>query len=123
MKALYCGRCSAIVSGPVDGSWRWCDCGNAAIRWTNPVRGLAEVWADVRALVRVIGLNNRMLHLALTPAGNLNDNEVWRELHQQTTRDVEPHYLFHADKRACWAVIIRPNETADVRFADERPPR
>lgn len=124
MKALFCGECSAIISGPKDGSWRWCDCGNAAIRWTNPVTGKAEVWADVRGIVRVIGLNNMLLQLPSVPNGSREEQgQAWRELHESATRLVDPHYLFHADQRACWAVVIRPGETNDVRYADERPER
>lgn len=122
MKVLLCGECSAMVSGPSNGSWRWCDCGNAAIRWIDAVRGIVEVWADVRELVRVIGFNNHMLELAYRPGGSLGD-EMWRTLHAHTAHVIPERYLFHEDKRACWAVIFRPGETSDSRYADERPQR
>lgn len=124
MKALFCADCSVIISGPTDGSWRWCDCGNAAIRWTDPVRGKAEVWAENRRDVRIIGLHNGMLQLPFETVGSMiNDWDGWRELHQHLADAVDPGYLFHADKRACWAVVIRPGDSNDTRYADERPER
>lgn len=118
-KAALCVACSDIVS-PLrdwqgDRSWRWCQCGHAGVRWRDGDRGLLEVTSLYGpASVRVLGLSNSFLIMAV--ADPPSDAEAWRDLHATCAAEVDPHYLFHASRRACWALVIRPGETGDVTF-------
>lgn len=123
-KAAICVGCSDIVSPypePASG-WRWCCCRHVAVRWRDPHRGLLDVTAlHGPTTVRVLGLNNAFLAAAVQgrPWGEPEAvHEEWRLLHDQTCEDVEPHYLFSERKRQCWAVVIRPGETGDVRYVE-----
>jgi hypothetical protein len=120
-KAMLCTECIDIVAPSRDWqtsrAWRWCECGAAGVRWRDGTAGLLEVTSTGgRAHVRVLGINNTFLRLAVArpPA----DAEGWRALHQLTCAEVESHYLFHAERRACWALIVRPGESGDVIFVD-----
>jgi hypothetical protein len=122
-KVVLCVRCADIVAPypePEQG-WRWCQGRHAAGRWRDPHRGLLDVTALRPTEVRVIGLNNAFLVDAVqgTAWGDPDGiNEEWRLLHDKHAEEVPPHYLFHENRRACWAVVIRPNETGDVRFVE-----
>jgi len=128
-KAALCITCSDIVSpyrddgglvvGAEPGSWRWCQCTETGVRWRDGARGLVEVTSlHGPAQVRVIGINNMFLGLAVTspPDGSSRTGEQWRALHQFACERVEPNYLFHADNRACWALVVRVGESGDVFF-------
>lgn len=126
-KAALCVHCTDIVSPrrswQVDRSWRWCECEHTAVRWRDGDKGLIEV-SSLRGPdgVRVLGLNNLFLQYAVAdpaargpvPLGLMA--QEWRELHDACAKHVEPHYLFHADQRACWALVVRVGESGDVTF-------
>lgn len=123
-KAIICVQCSDIAAPYPDPArgWRWCACNKAAARWRDPAYGLLDVTAiHGEHAVRVLGLNNNFLTDAVNghawgdPDGI---HEEWRLLHDKHAEEVPSNYLFHEDKRACWAVVIRPGETGDVRFVD-----
>lgn len=121
MKALLCLLCADVVTPHrewrTNPAWRWCEGGHAATRWTDGDRGLIEVTATHGAdYIRVLGLSNTMIEatIGLRNAG-LTDEE-WRDLHTRSTDDVAPHYLFHKEKRGCWALIVRVGESGDVTF-------
>jgi hypothetical protein len=129
-KAALCITCADIVSpyrddgglivgGGLDG-WRFCQCQEMGVRWRDGKRGLIEVTAlHGPEAVRVIGLNNMFLGLACQPTGDgvtPRTAEQWRNLHALCCEKVEPHYLFHADNRACWALVVRVGESGDVFF-------
>jgi hypothetical protein len=123
-KAAICTACADIVSPYRDWqadrpwrSWRWCECEHVGVRWRDSARGLLEV-ASLHGAegIRVLGLNNQFLTEAVrTPAA---DAAGWRAWHAATCSQVAPHYLFHAQKRACWAVVVRPGESGDVFLMD-----
>jgi hypothetical protein len=124
-KAAICVACSDIISPrrawKTDRSWRWCECDHTGVRWRDGDRGLLEVTSfHGPAGVRVLGISNLFLHRAVADPearGGLTDEE-WRELHHACAEHVEPHYLFHEDRRACWALIVRVGESGDVTFVD-----
>jgi hypothetical protein len=120
-KAMLCINCSDLVAPhrdwQTDRAWRWCECGGAGVRWRDGTAGLLEVTsADGPAAVRVLGINNSFLVAAV--AQPPPHAEGWRDLHRQACAEVTPNYLFHQDRRACWALIVRPGESSDVTFVD-----
>jgi hypothetical protein len=124
-KAAICVHCSDIVSPHrdwvTDRAWRWCECDHMGVRWRDGAQGLIEVTALYGPdSVRVLGFNNMFLSLGVTanPASDTGTRtaEQWRALHDYTCDRVEPHYLFHKDKRGCWALIVRVGESGDVTF-------
>ena len=125
-KAVLCRACADVVapyrSWATDRRWRWCQCTAVGTRWVDGGRGMLEVSAAGGPDgVRVLGLNNLFLHLAAA-----DDTDVlyprtarqWRVAHEVTCREVEPGYLFHAQRRDCWAVVVRVGDSADVVFVD-----
>lgn len=119
-KAAFCIACSDIVSPrrawETDRSWRWCECKHAATRWRDGARGLIEVTSlHGPEGVRVLGLNNSFLVAAVKHGGDA-DWERWRALHAVSCSDIEPRYLFHTDRRACWALVVAVGESGDVTF-------
>lgn len=121
-KVAICTHCWDIVSPlrdwQTDRSWRWCQCEHMAVRWRDGRAGLVEVTATHGPQhVRVIGLNNSFLEAAINIGPSMGAEE-WRILHDSSTELVEPHYLFHKDRRACWALVVRPNESGDITFVD-----
>lgn len=121
MKALYCMRCGTIASPHPDGAWRVCDCRCTAIRWTDAAVGHSEVWTciDPAQYVRVIGLNNLVLTMSGDAVKRLakgDTDEGWRQIHETSTELVGDNYLFHRNRRNCWAVIFTPGETGDVKL-------
>jgi hypothetical protein len=122
-KALICLACVDIVTPytSTDRGWRRCRCGQSAVRWRNPDQGLIDVTATAGPrLVRVLGLNNLFLQDAVTATTGLGARPpgYWRGLHQQQTTTVPRNYLFHADQRNCWAVVIAVGDTNDVSFVE-----
>lgn len=120
-KAAVCIACMDIVSPRrawrTDRSWRWCECDHTGVRWRDGDRGLLEVTSlHGPDGVRVLGLNNLFLLEALRTSGEGNDG--WRAWHEATCEQVEPHYLFHKDKRNCWALIVRVGASGDVTFIE-----
>jgi hypothetical protein len=124
-KAALCVACTDIVSPrrawETDRRWRWCECDETGARWRDGTKGLLEV-TSLRgsAGVRVIGINNLFLQAAVSlnphsPDGSRTP-EQWRALHDLACEGVEPHYLFHKDRRSCWALVIRVGESGDVTF-------
>ena len=130
MKALFCTRCADVLapfrhSGQTE-TWRYCQCGEAAVRWRDGDRGLLEVAAVYGpSSIRVIGVNNVFLGMATAgpSVGEYHTAEQWRNMHDYQGKTVEPHYLFHTDKRNCWAVITRIGESGDIFYIDEWPVR
>ncbi len=126
-KAVICSACADIVSPyrdwETDRSWRWCECDHVGARWRDGALGILEV-ASLHGAdgVRVLGINNDYLRLAWTPNPYSDDGsrtfEQWRALHDFTCERVEPHYLFHKDRRACWALLVSPGESGDVFLMD-----
>lgn len=121
MKVLYCLTCSTIIS-PFSSPdrVRWCDCGQACVRWIDPYAGKLEVKAMNLDKVRVIGMDNRMLAATQVgppdgPGQRPDKNEWWRNMHTATTSNA-PGYLFSQELRSCWAVIIRSGESGDVEW-------
>jgi hypothetical protein len=123
-KAALCVQCSDIVAPRrawrTDRSWRWCECGQAGVRWRDGNAGLIEVTARYGPEnVRVIGLNNVFLAMAVNDfndAGRGRTDEQWRTLHTFTAEQAGPGYLFHRSHRDCWALVVRPGESGDVTF-------
>jgi hypothetical protein len=122
-KAAICVHCWDIVSPRrdwrIDRSWRWCECDHMAVRWRDGGRGLLEVSAcHGPESVRVIGINNQFLESAILghPEGRGYTADEWRDLHRESCEAVDPYYLFHADNRACWALVVRVGESGDVTF-------
>jgi hypothetical protein len=120
-KAAICVHCADIFAPlrnwETDRSWRWCQCDHSAVRWADGARGLIEVTSmHGPDHVRVLGINNAFLGLAV--GNRFADAAAWRALHKLTCAEVEPNYLFHADNRDCWALIVRPGESGDVTFID-----
>ena len=121
MKALLCGGGCDIKETKrewrTDRSWRWCQCGESAVRWRDGDAGLLEVTsAGGRQHVRVLGINNAYLGLAVNHPPAIAAG--WRELHHVTCAEIAPHYLFHADRRDCWALVVRPGESGDITFVE-----
>lgn len=121
MKAAFCVTCCDIIAAWRDWrtnrAWRWCQCEQAGLRWVDGDRGRLEVTSRTgRGGVRVIGLNNQFLlgGIRQPPA----DSAGWREMHTDTARRVGRGFLFHMLNRNCWAVIVRPGESADVTYVE-----
>jgi hypothetical protein len=116
-KAAMCTTCGQIV-GPrpkaADWSvWTWCapPCSHTAVRWRDGAKGLLEVTSlHGPEGVVVIGLHNGFI-AGLSRVTSAAD---WRELHDDVTH--APGYLFDSSKRDCWAVLVRPGQSADVFF-------
>lgn len=125
-KAVICVACSDILAPyynwETNRDWRWCQCGQVAGRWLDGAKGILEVTTlNGPRHARVLGLNNAFLVAAVQgqPYGEPEAiHEEWRLLHDTTCEEVAPRYLFSERKRQCWAVIIRPGETGDVRYVD-----
>lgn len=119
VKVALCVHCTDFVTPlrtwQTDRSWRWCQCAHTGVRWRDGARGLLEVTSlHGPDQVRVLGLNNLFLQLATAdPPARA---EWWRELHTAAASAVEPGYLFHAERRACWACVVRVGESSDVTF-------
>jgi len=121
VKALVCLKCSTIQSPNTDKSWTHCACGQSAIRWVNPERGTAEMWAVEPLYVRLLGLHNEILARPQIPGmPTPGGDEMWRHLHEVVCANADG-YLFHKDRRNCWAVVTWPGESSDVTFRAEPP--
>lgn len=116
-KAAWCLACQEIFSPPRDETWRFCSppCGHTGVRWRDGRTGQLEV-SSLHGPdgMRVLGFNNTFMRLAVAPEYRPDSWERWRELHAASTKKVEPHYLFHDDRRACWALIVRCGESGDI---------
>lgn len=127
MKLLFCGYCTDIRSLDPSGAWTTCRCGNTEARWLDPNAGTVKVRARHREHARIIGVNNSFLikgykgftHEEMVAAGG--QWEAWRKLHDQATD--APGYIFDKSKRACWACIVQVNETNDITWEEETPPK
>jgi hypothetical protein len=126
-KVAMCLECADIVSPygawQADRRWRWCQCDEMGVRWRDGGRGLIEVTAlHGPDYLRVLGFNNMFLELAMTKNPATSDGsrtaEQWRGLHDLACDRVEPRYLFHKDRRGCWALVVRVGESGDVSFID-----
>jgi hypothetical protein len=119
-KAALCIACSDIVSPrrawQTDRSWRWCECKHMATRWRDGARGLIEVTSlHGPDGVLILGLDNAFLAEAARDGRDYGASH-WRALHDRTCTEVDPHYLFHKDRRACWALVVAVGESGDVTF-------
>jgi hypothetical protein len=120
LKAAFCVNCTDIIAPyrawRKNPGWRWCVCEHVGVRWRDGEKGLLEVASqDGPEGLRVLGFSNTFLSLGTQHSGTF---EEWRQLHEWSCQELDPHYLFHASKRACWALIIRPGETSDVFLID-----
>jgi hypothetical protein len=123
-KAALCVHCTDIVAPYRDWEtnrlWRWCQCRHMAVRWADGARGLIEVTATHGPdYVRVLGISNLFLGMAvnnLDSNGGGRSDEQWRTLHDFAAGQVGPNYLFHKDRRNCWALVVRPGESGDITF-------
>lgn len=116
MKAALCVTCSDIVTPfrdwQANREWRWCQCDHVGVRWRDGAKGLLELASLHGAeYVRALGFNNAFLIDGVKGYGMAED---WRKLHEGTCRVIDPHYLFHSDRRNCWAVITAIGESGDV---------
>lgn len=123
MKAALCVSCTDILAPygdwQINREWRWCQCRRVGVRWRDGAKGLLEVTSmEGPDYVRVLGINNQVLVMACDPGLSPRSHAEWRTVHEVTCREVEPFYLFHEDKRNCWALLIRPGETGDVTLVD-----
>lgn len=123
-KAVMCLLCADIVSPyrqwRTNRAWRWCEGGHNATRWRDGDAGHLEVAAlHGPVYIRILGFNNSFLQAAVfdRPTEHLTPGH-WRDLHDWSVEQVQPHYLFHALQRRCWALIVRPEETSDVTLVD-----
>lgn len=121
-KAAICIHCWDIVTPHRDWeanrAWRWCSCQHAAARWRDGSQGLLEVSAlHGPDFVRVLGLNNSFL-MASSELPKPMSDAWWQEFHAASTAHVPQSYLFHKDRRDCWAVLIRIGESGDVFWID-----
>lgn len=121
-KAAICTHCWDIVSPHRDWTtnraWRWCACQHAATRWRDGNQGLLEVSAlHGQDFVRVLGLNNSFLMAAFELPKPMSD-PWWRNFHHLSTDSVASSYLFHKDRRDCWALLTRVGESGDVFWVD-----
>lgn len=117
MKLLYCMECTTIISPqPTANRVRFCDCGQASIRWIDPHSGTLEVKALNLSAVRVIGLNNNMLRAAaIGPEEGHSTDDWWRRVHDGLAAEADG-YLFNQELRNCWAVIVAQGETSDITW-------
>lgn len=129
-KAALCTTCYDILSPYRDWetnrAWRWCQCDHIGVRWLDGARGLIEVTSlHGPDYVRVIGIHNGFLAAAIKHQRLLFED--WRRLHEESTEAVSSDYLFHRDKRNCWALVVRVGESGDVTYVDwptaKYPPR
>lgn len=128
MKLLFCGECMDIRAPDPKGEWTSCRCGNAAVRWLDPARGILRVRANHTCHVRIIGMHNAMLWASLGGNGNPNvppmprpkSNVEWRKLHDDLVKHAEG-YIFHESKRASWAAVMEVGTTGDVQWEDATP--
>lgn len=126
MKALLCLACVDVVAPHRDWrtnrDWRWCQCGQSGVRWRNGDTGIVEVTSTTdREYIRVVGFNNLMLVAGAADRPRITDQQ-WRDLHDETCRNVPANYLFHPTHRNCWTVIMRPGETSDTIYVDPPAP-
>jgi hypothetical protein len=86
--------------------------------WLDPHRGIARVRARTRRTAYFIGLNNGFLMKALLALRSYEvlTDEVWRQLHED--ENVAPGYIFDSARRDCWAIVVRPGESGDVKFEE-----
>lgn len=121
-KAALCTVCADIVSPhrawQTDRTWRHCECGQMGVRWRDGDRGLLDVTAvHGPDTILVLGLNNMFLGAALQDAASTPRD--WRDLHTATCEQVEPNYLFHVDRRNCWALLTRVGDSGDIIYVDQ----
>ncbi len=133
-KAAICVRCSDILAPYAETTrgWRWCACGTTATRWRDPAAGRLDITSTLGVeYVRVLGLANPFLTAAVQgrPYGDREAiDEEWRLLHDRVCEDIPGNYLFSEGRRHCWAIVLRPGETGDVRYIEHndvdffRPP-
>jgi len=122
-KALLCAKCLDIRGLDPDGAWTTCRCGNMQARWLDPRAGTVRVKAKYPGMARMLGLNNSYLlkgiegfdHHEMVEAGG--QWEAWRKLHQHATH--AKGYIFDESMRACWACIVKVNETGDIQWEEE----
>ncbi len=114
MKLLFCLQCTDIIAPlPTPNVPRYCQCGEHAVWWIDPVKGVLRVWSKhgARDKAFVLGLHNRFL----TMAENADPKVSIKVLLEETPA----YYLFKT-----WdspIVRIRPGGSSDTAFADELP--
>jgi hypothetical protein len=65
--------------------------------------------------MRVIGLNNAFLAAAVRAKDS--DDAAHRQIHDVTCANA-PGYLFAAERRNCWALVVKVGESGDVIWVD-----
>jgi hypothetical protein len=121
-KAVLCVACNDIRSpsnkwnSTTDRPWRWCACEHVAVRWRDGHKGTLEVVSlHGPEQIRVIGLNNHFLRIAIGCGETMTDDQ-WRDLHAR--QGDAPGYLFDSGKRDCWALVVRVGQSGDVFLMD-----
>lgn len=109
MKALLCAACGDVKGFEED--WVSCRCGLVEAHWTDPRLGLGEMQGSYPHAF-LLGLNNAYLLPALQ--GRTAIFEEARKLHEEAL-DAEG-YIFDKSKAACWAVVVKPGQTRDVKW-------
>jgi hypothetical protein len=117
MKVMMCGKCMDVRGMPSNGEWVKCECGNVEARWSDPISGRVRLKAKDRKWARVIGLNNEFLLNEFRFGAEFSD-EQWRKLHKDSEADALG-YVFHTNKRDCWACVIQVGETSDISWEEE----
>jgi hypothetical protein len=78
------------------------------------------MWAVETLYVRLLGLHNGVLaHPQII--GTFLPDATWRHIHEVTCRHNSDGYLFHAERRNCWAVVTWPGESSDVTLCEPPP--
>jgi len=122
MKLLWHARCGDMRAPDPRGAWTFCQCGMAAVRWVDPVRGILQASTHLpsdRTMTRIIGLDNHYLRAGL---GQPLSDEEWREIAVDEAKAAEG-YLFHESRRNSMVLVIAPGESRDTSWAtdDDRP--
>jgi hypothetical protein len=114
MKIMYCMACGEMRSPEKTGKeFRECGCGNMRVKWLDPQRGRLLILAKNLDVARVIGMNNQMFGLSAEPSPP--SDAQWREFHELMCKGADG-YIFHAEKRNCWACVVRAGDTTDITW-------
>ncbi len=110
MKLVYCLECGDIFS-PGTESPKRCECGYSVAQWDNPKTGALRVSSRAdRCHLKVLGLNNDWLNVALSLGNNDALHRQWNEL----TSDRADGYLFKT--RNCPIIMIGADHGGQIAY-------